>query len=126
MFSTISAAVKTLFDVEKPSMQIIEISGFDPAELPKGFFNVITSTGKITLGYNGATITSYDVGETVNDGKLAKLDKPRSELPTVKLPYGSRNSSEFKGHTIIEVDATENDGGVSWAGSPPSSGVQYR
>jgi hypothetical protein len=121
--------------------------------LPQGFFNVETASGKKSLGYNsppsmmmlpdqflvdpatgdrlvrqtlvgGGELQTFDCGETVVDrGKRITLDKPRSELPTVKLNY-RRNAHTALGHSIIETDADDCE--VGWSGAPPSSGVQLR
>ena len=109
----------------KPTLQLVVIASAENLhELPKGFFNVETASGKKSLGWNG-TFYCYEVGETVNDyGKRITLDKPRSELPTVKLDF-RRDSQTVMGHGVIETDAEDYDP-VSWAGDPPSSGVQWR
>jgi hypothetical protein len=119
--------MKTLlnFDPPRPKMGIISINSFSPEDLPKGFFNVETASGKKSLGYNGGFVT-YDCGATVVDGKRITLDKPRAELPTVKLDYRNQNSNVINGTAVIETDLMEGDGEVSWSGAPPSPGVQWR
>ena len=81
--------VKSILNLEppKPTMALITVNSFSPEELPLGFFNVITRSGKKSLGYRGGFVT-YDCGKTVVDGKRVTLDKPLEELPTVKLDYG--------------------------------------
>jgi hypothetical protein len=119
--------IKTLFDREppRPKMGLISISSFDPEEMPLGFFNVETASGRKSLGYRGG-FSSYDVGETVVDGgKRITLDKKREELPTVKLPYGQHQSAG--GHTVLDTESLEsNDGEVSWDGAQQLDGVQWR
>ncbi len=119
--------LKSILNIEppKPPIQLVTVSGFDPSELPLGFFNVVTASGRKSLGWNGSFV-SYDVGETVVDGKRITLDKKRDELPTVKLDYRSQSSNTVNGRTVIETDSMESDGEVSWCGAPPSSGVQLR
>jgi hypothetical protein len=81
---------------------IVFINGaadFDKA--PWGFFNVITASGQKSLGYRGHIGLFWQVGETVNG---VVLDKPRSELPTVKLNFRSSNTQTFGRYSIIEVD----------------------
>jgi hypothetical protein len=112
-------------------------------ELPEGFFNVVTASGKKSLGYNSPPMEmmlpdihgvirkalvdaggfrTFDCGETVVvRGKRVTLDKKRDELPTVKLEYKSDNT----GRRFIETDADDYEP-VSWGGEPPSSGVQWR
>jgi hypothetical protein len=110
----------------KPSTPLVVVSSFDPDELPQGFFNVETASGKKSLGWNGSFVT-YDCGETVVDGaRRVTLDKKRDELPTVKLDYRGQGANVVNGHSIIETDSFDNDETVSWAGAPPSSGVSWR
>jgi hypothetical protein len=121
--------VKSILNLEppKPSLALITVNGADELhELPRGFFNVETASGKKSLGYNGATFYCFDVGETVVDDKRITLDKPRSELPTVKLDYRGQGSNVVGGHSIIETDTFDSGETVSWSGMPPSGGVQLR
>lgn len=119
--------MKSILKLEppKPTLQLVIVTGADNlAELPKGFFNVETASGKKSLGYNGINFLSWDVGETVVDGKRITLDKPRAELPTVKLDYRFQSQNTINGHAVIETDADDFE--VGWDGAPPSSGVQWR
>jgi hypothetical protein len=119
---------KSILNLEppKPLIQLVTVSAFDPEELPFGFFNVLTASGKESLGYRGSFVT-YDCGETVVDGaRRITLDKKRDELPTVKLDYRSQGSNAVNGRSVIDTEQWENDGEVSWTGVPPSSGVQLR
>ena len=108
----------------KPSAPIVVVSSFSPEELPLGFFNVITRSGRKSLGYRGGFVT-YDCGTTVVDGKRVTLDKPLEELPTVKLDYGRSNVAG--GFRVIETDSPDDTTGeVNWVGAPPSPGVLLR
>lgn len=108
----------------KPTMKLVTVNSAENLhELPRGFFNVECASGRKSLGYNGS-FYCFDVGETVVDGKRITLDKPREELPTVKLDF-RRDSQTVMGRSVIEVDADDYDP-VSWAGDQPPSGVQYR
>jgi hypothetical protein len=106
----------------KPSMALITVSSFSPEELPLGFFNVITRSGKKSLGYKGSFVT-YDCGTTVVDGKRVTLDKPLEELPTVKLDYGR---SDVAGAFRVIETPDDSSGEVNWTGSAPASGVTWR
>lgn len=111
--------VKNILNIEPPSptLQLVVINSADNlAELPRGFFNVIAKSGRKSLGYNGSW-WSFDVGETVVDGMRITLDKPRLELPTVKLDFRSQNAQTVMGHAVIEVDAGDCD--VEWDGKKP-------
>jgi hypothetical protein len=112
-------------DPPKPTMELITVRSFAPDELPEGFFNVVTASGKKSLGYRGGFV-SWDVGETVVDGaKRLTLDKPRSDLPTVKLEFGQSNVAG--GFKVIDTDTLDTDNSeVNWAGAPPASGVTWR
>jgi hypothetical protein len=119
--------MKSVLNLEppKPTTRLVVISGADNLhELPRGFFNVECASGRKSLGYNGG-FYCFDVGETVVDGKRVTLDKPRSELPTVKLDFRSSSVQTVMGRSVIETDAEDYDP-VSWEGDQPSSGVQYR
>ncbi len=116
--------VKSILNLEppKPTMALITVNSFSPEELPLGFFNVITRSGKKSLGYRGGFVT-YDCGTTVVDGKRVTLDKPLEELPTVKLDYGR---SDVAGAFRVIETPDDSSGEVTWTGASPSSGVQWR
>jgi hypothetical protein len=116
--------VKSILNLEppKPTMALITVNSFSPEELPLGFFNVITRSGKKSLGYRGGFVT-YDCGKTVVDGKRVTLDKPLEELPTVKLDYGRTDGAG--GFRVIETP-DDSSGEVNWVGAPPSPGVLLR
>jgi hypothetical protein len=118
--------IKTLFDRPQPTQFIVIDGANNYNEVPRGFFNVETASGRKSLGYRGSTGLFWEVGETVNDGKRVTLDKPREELPTVKLNFTKRDSSTVAGCTVIDTDSIDSDGSVEWCGDPPSSGVQWR
>jgi hypothetical protein len=119
--------VKSILNLEppKPTMALITVNSFSPEELPLGFFNVITRSGKKSLGYRGGFVT-YDCGTTVVDGaKRITLDKPLEDLPTVKLDYGRSNAAG--GFRVVETDSPDDTtGDVNWVGTPPSPGVLLR
>jgi hypothetical protein len=118
--------VKSILNLEppKPTLKLVVVNSSDNyEELPFGFFNVETASGRKSLGYRGGFVC-FDVGETVVDGKRVTLDKKRDELPTVKLDYRSQSTNVVNGHSIVEIDTDR--GEVSWTGAPPSSGVQLR
>lgn len=118
--------IKTLFDRPEP-MQFIVISGAENYnEVPWGFFNVETASGRKSLGFRGNTGLWWEVGETVNDGKRVTLDKKREELPTVKLNFTRRGSSSVAGCTVIDTDSIDSDGCVEWCGDPPATSIGYR
>jgi hypothetical protein len=118
--------IKTLFDRPQPTQFIVIDGANNYNEVPRGFFNVETASGRKSLGYRGNTGLFWEVGETVNDGKRVTLDKPREELPTVKLNFTKRDSSTVAGCSVIDTDSIDSDGSVEWCGDPPSSGVQWR
>jgi hypothetical protein len=121
-------SIKELFNLAppKPTTALIALRSFSLEDLPQGFFNVETASGKKSLGYNGSFVT-YDCGETVVDGaRRVTLDKKRDELPTVKLDYRGRGSNTVSGYSVIETDSMESDNEVNWTGQPPSSGVIWR
>jgi hypothetical protein len=68
----------------------------DHNNLPNGFFNVETISGKKTLGFRGLTGTYFDCGTVVVDGaERHALSIPRDQLPTVKLDYGRQQSDRL-------------------------------
>ncbi len=96
-------------------------------ELPQGFFRVEFASGRKSLGWNGSFLC-WDVGETVVDGQRITLDKPRSELPLVKLSFARQTDGVQRvgGQSLIETDSLEQDNGaVSWGGQKPSDGVAW-
>jgi hypothetical protein len=58
-------SIKALFiEAPKPTAKLVTITGADNySELPKGFFNVVTNSGRTSLGYNG-TFTSASSSAT--------------------------------------------------------------
>jgi hypothetical protein len=101
-----SQAMKVLkYLVEKNKIgatgPVIFISGaadFDKA--PLGFFNVLAEGGRKSLGYRNHNGLFWDVGETVGN---VTLDKPRAELPTVRLAFKSGSMQTVMGHKFIEI-----------------------
>jgi hypothetical protein len=80
---------------------VIFISGaadFDKA--PLGFFNVLAESGRKSLGYRNHNGLFWDVGETVGN---VTLDKPRTELPTVRLAFKPGSMQTVMGHKVIEI-----------------------
>jgi hypothetical protein len=82
---------------QRSSMTLITVNGaIDHNNLPNGFFNVTTVSGKSTLGFRGLTGTSFDCGTTVVDGaERHSLAILRDQLPTVKLDYGRQQSDRL-------------------------------
>jgi hypothetical protein len=86
-----------MFEFLKPkrssSITFVEVGGaLDYSAIPRGFFQVITASGKESLGYRG-TFTTFDCGTTVVDGKERhSLSIPRDQLPIVKLNFSSQQS----------------------------------
>jgi hypothetical protein len=120
--------MKSILNLEppKPTLKLVTINSAENLhELPLGFFNVECASGRKSLGYNGS-FYCFDVGETVVDGKRITLDKPRAELPTVKLDFTKRDSSIVAGCTVIDTDSIDSDGTVLWDGMPPLDGVPWR
>ena len=100
-----------MFDFLKPkrssSITFVEVnSTLDYSALPKGFFRCLTASGVETLGYNGSFL-AWKVGETVVDGnRRVILDKPRTELPIVKLAFASQQSDGVQrvlGHRLLDT-----------------------
>lgn len=123
--------VKSFLAPSAPSTAFatITINGpVDYEDLPKGFFNVETASGRKSLGYNGGFL-SWRVGAVVVDGgqRLAAPEN-RAELPTVKLNYQRPQSDgvqHFAGASIIDTDSLDNDSAVTWDGAQPASGVAW-
>jgi hypothetical protein len=114
-------------DAPRPTAQLVVVSGANNHnEVPFGFFNVLCASGRTSLGFRGNTGLFWDVGETVNDGKRVTLDKPRAELPTVKLDFRSNNTQAVMGCTVIDTDSIDSDGSVEWCGDPPATSIGYR
>src|SRR5580698_2646686 len=91
MFETLFSNLKpsVLQTESRSTIKVISIaSTADYGELPKGFFIVEGASGRKTLGFNCASFLSWDVGKTVVVGRdRITLDKPLSELPTVRLNF---------------------------------------
>lgn len=124
--------VKSLLSPSAPSTTFatITINGpVDYEDLPKGFFNVETASGRKSLGYNGGFL-SWQVGSVIVDGgqRLAAPEN-RAELPTVKLNYQRPQSDgvqHFAGASVIDTDTLEGDSTVVWSGDEPAYGVPWR
>jgi hypothetical protein len=89
---------------------------------------VVTASGKESLGYNGSFLSWCVNNAVVDGGKQVTPDKPRAELPLVKLSFRNEQTGVHQSGavTLVETDALDHDGSVSWAGAPPSGGVGYR
>jgi hypothetical protein len=109
--------------------KVITITGSnDYAELPQGFFRVRAASGKESLGYNCSTFLCWNVGPSVVVGReRITLSVPREELPLVTLSFRQQtNGVQQVGSTsLVDTDALDNDGSVSWAGSPQRDRVDY-
>jgi hypothetical protein len=122
--------VKSILQLEppKPTMKLITMTGgADYAELPQGFFNVEGASGRKTLGFNCPSFLCWEVGETVVVGRdRVTLDKPRSELPTVRLNFRNQ-TDEIGGHGIIDTDTLDaSDGTVGYSGTnAPRDGATW-
>jgi hypothetical protein len=113
-----------------PSMKVVTInSSVNYEELPKGFFNVETMSGKKSLGFNGGFL-SWRVGSVVVDGaKRISAPENRDELPTVRLNFqrpACDGVQHVAGCSVIDTDSLEGDSSVVWDGEKPSSGVGWR
>ena len=96
--------------------------------LPKGFFNVVTASGKKSLGYNGGFL-AWSVGAFVVDGgKRIAAPENREELPTVILNFTrpQQGVQHVGGCSVIDTDSLDNDSAVMWDGAEPASGVPWR
>ncbi len=126
MFDTLRS-IFTGLDTNKKIVTVT--SGANYAELPKGFFNVETASGKKSLGYNGSFFC-FDCGLTVVDGaQRITLDKPRSALPLVKLNFVAQQAAgtvRVGSHTVVDTESLDQfDGHVQWDGAPMREGVDY-
>jgi hypothetical protein len=103
-------------------------SAVDYAELPKGFFNVETASGKKSLGYNGSFL-SWRVGSVVADGgKRIAAPENRADLPTVRLNFQRPQCDGVQhvaGCSVIDTDSLDGDSSVIWDGAKPQSGVNW-
>jgi hypothetical protein len=112
--------LKSFFQPKPRSTTFVEVSGaIDLNNLPNGFFNVITASGKSTLGFRGLTGTSFNVGSTVVDGaERHSLSIPRDQLPTVKLNFQSQQSDgtqTVRGVKLMDTsDLDEFDGNFQY------------
>jgi hypothetical protein len=118
-------ALKSIFRLGSSS--VIDISGgSDYANLPTGFFRVITVSGKESLGfYDPATGSlSWDVKVKpiiVKDGKRVELNL--QDLPLVKLNFKSQAASGVQnvgGHNLLDTATLDGfNGEFGWGGSKP-------
>jgi hypothetical protein len=100
--------LKAFFQPKQRSTTFIEVSGaIDLNNLPQGFFNVITASGKETLGFRGRTGTSFNCGTTIVDGaERHSLSIPRDQLPVVRLNFSSQQSDgvqQVRGHRLLDT-----------------------
>ena len=100
--------LKSFFQPKPRSTTFVEVSSaLDLNNLPNGFFNVETASGKKTLGFRGLTGTSFNVGSTVVDGaERHSLSIPRDQLPTVKLNFSSQQSDgvqTVRGRNLLDT-----------------------
>jgi flagellar basal body rod protein FlgG len=126
---SIVETIKSFLAPSSPAMRVVTVnSPVDYAALPQGFFNVVTHSGKVSLGYNGSFV-SWNVGETVVDGgRRVTLSVPKSELPTVRLNFQKPTqdgAQHVGGVTVLDTDALEEDSAVVWTGQSPRSGIEW-
>jgi hypothetical protein len=123
--------VKSFFAPSAPATTFATItitSSLDYEGIPKGFFRVLTLSGKESRGWNGSFLC-WRVGKTVVDGgQRHTCDTPLSELPTVKLNFQKPQGDgvqNFAGASIIDTDLLEADSAVVWDGGEPASGIAW-
>ena len=96
-------------------MNIITINSAANYEgLPQGFFNVVTASGKKSLGYNGGFL-AWSVGAFVVDGgKRIAAPENRAELPTVVLNFQKTQNGvqHIGGCSVLDTDSLDNDSAV--------------
>ncbi len=102
-------------------------SAVDYESLPQGFFNVVTASGKKSLGYNGGFL-AWSVGAFVVDGgKRIAAPENRAELPTVVLNFQKTQNGvqHIGGCSVIDADSLEQEQTVVWDGQEQKAGVQW-
>jgi hypothetical protein len=121
--------IKSFIAPPEPALKVISVnSASNYEELPQGFFQVVTASGKKSLGYNGSFL-AWEVGATVVDGgRRITLDVPREQLPIVNLNFQRQTDGVqvVGGHSFIDTDALESfSGEVAWEGAKPPTGVDH-